>query len=191
MIKWTWHALTVGKNPKTLENWLRCKGVKIITLKQQMCGRGTMKDGGLLKKCPKASVNLARKSILGLKWHLIQTFNIQKHWNHCNQPKITLGRKGSFDTQKDSDKNHTEWIEAGKSTAGQSAEKEKRWKEFVDGISASTSSKQTLRATKRMDGRGPQTGNNERKFSNPTKSRTRVHNGGTRKDLVSKTSREL
>ena len=56
-----------GEEPQDLENWLRCKGVKVITLKQQMFGGGTMKDSGLLTKCPKASVNLARKSILGLK----------------------------------------------------------------------------------------------------------------------------
>ena len=55
-----------GEEPQDLEHWFeRCKGVKITTLKQQIFGGETVKDVGLLTKCPKESVTLARRSILG------------------------------------------------------------------------------------------------------------------------------
>ena len=55
-----------GEEPQDLEHWFeRCNGAKITTLKQQIFGGETVKDVGLLTKCPKESVTLARRSILG------------------------------------------------------------------------------------------------------------------------------
>ena len=76
-----------GEEPQDLKHWFEiCKGVQITTLKQQMFGGETVKDVGLLTKCPKESVTLARRSILGwigaLKTDTHTHYSIKSWINH-------------------------------------------------------------------------------------------------------------
>jgi len=87
---------------------------------------------------------------------------ITQHTKAWMSPEIKESIKKRNDLRKTVAQNRTEWIEACKSTAELITKKKKElWKEYVDGISATTSSIQVWRTIKGMDGRRPPDRNNE------------------------------
>ena len=103
-----------------------------------------------------------RKTILKSAKDHIGKKKITQHTKAWMSPEIKESIKKRNDLRKTVAQNRTEWIEACKSTAELITEKKKElWKEYVDGISATTSSIQVWRTIKGMDGRRPPDRNNE------------------------------
>ena len=103
-----------------------------------------------------------RKTILKSAKDHIGKKKITQHTKAWLTPEIKESIKKRNELRKTVAQNRTEWIEACKSTAELITEKKKElWKEYVDGISATTSSIQIWRTIKGMDGRRPPDRNNE------------------------------
>ena len=112
------------------------------------------------------SVNKLEKKLRKTIWKSAKDHigkkKITQHTKAWLTPEIKESIKKRNELRKTVAQNRTEWIEACKSTAELITEKKKElWKEYVDGISATTSSIQIWRTIKGMDGRRPPDRNNE------------------------------